>query len=307
MTLVITSCTNRKRLPIPPSLHMSSLPRAPLQDIASDWVGRVANAPSCHPASDVYCGRSFQEARAAAAAIDAKLIIVSAGLGLVEASTPIPAYGCTVLVGADDGIQSRVDGTFSIASWWRALSSSSHLSRSLEDLMHGQSGPLLVALSEAYIEMLAPELIALPSDDLARVRIFTASPAARMPDALRPFRMPYDDRLDGPDSPCRGTLNDFASRALAHFVGLGRGTVPQASLDTDVEAVRSAIASWRGAQKFDRARHDDDAMLKLIAEHWESAGGSASRLLRYFRDELEIACEQSRFAALARRVRETKK
>ncbi len=173
--------------------------------------------------------------------------------------------------------------------------------------MYDQSGPLLVALSEAYIEMLAPELIALPSDDLARVRIFTASPAARMPDALRPLRMPYDNRLDGPDSPCPGTLNDFASRALAHFVGFGRGTVPQASLDADVEAVRSAIGSWRGAQKFDRARHDDDTMLKLIAEHWESAGGSASRLLRYFRDELGIACEQSRFAALARRVRETKK
>src|SRR3546814_11842009 len=94
--------------------------------------------------------------------------LVSAGLGLVEASTPIPAYGCTVLVGADDGIQSRVDGTFSIASWWRALSSSSHLSRSLEALMYDQSGPLLVALSEAYTEMLAPELIALPCDDLAR-------------------------------------------------------------------------------------------------------------------------------------------
>src|SRR3546814_1067715 len=109
--------------------------------------------------------------------------------------------------------------------------------------MYDQSGPLLVALSEAYIEMLAPELIALPSDDLARVRIFTASPAARMPDALRPLRMPYDNRLDGPDSPCPGTLNDFASRALAHFVGFGRGTVPQASLDADVEAVRSAIGS----------------------------------------------------------------
>lgn len=239
--------------------------------------------------------------------VEAKLIIISAGLGLFEASTRIPAYGCTVLVGADDGIRSRVDGNFSIASWWRALSSSSHLSRSLEDFVRGQPGPLLVALSEAYIEMLAPELIALPPNDLARVRIFTASPAARLPDALRPFRMPYDDRLNGPDSPCRGTLNDFASRALAHFVGVGRGTVPQASLDADVAAVRSVLGSWRAAQKFDRARHDDETMLKLIAEHWESAGGSASRLLRYFRDELDIACEQSRFAALARRVRETRK
>src|SRR3546814_17412501 len=109
--------------------------------------------------------------------------------------------------------------------------------------MYDQSGPLLVALSEAYIEMLAPELIALPSDDLARVRIFTASPAARMPDALRPLRMPYDNRLDGPDSPCPGNSNDFASLSLAHFVGFCRGTVPHASLDADVEAFLCAVVS----------------------------------------------------------------
>ena len=267
------------------------------------WTERLEREAHRYPASDVYGGRSFQEARATATRLSAKLVVVSAGLGLIEASTPIPSYGCTVLVGADDGVQARVPGAFSIGSWWRALSKASCFSISLADLVREQPGPLLVALSQAYLEMLAPDLIALPAADLVRIRIFTGSPIDRTPAALLPYRMPYDHRLDGPDSPRQGTRNDFASRALAHFVAMGRGKVPQTLLAEDAEAVASAIALWREPEKFDRKRYDDEAMRKLIGQYWDSAGGSSSRLLRYFRDELDIACEQSRFAALARQVR----
>lgn len=283
---------------------MSSLSPAPLDELATLWADRLGREARRYPASEIYGGRSFQEARSATAKLNAKLVVVSAGLGLIEASTPVPAYGCTVLVGADDGVQSRASDGFSIASWWRALSDASRFSVSLADLASEQPGPLLVALSQTYLQMLAPELMALPSADLKRVRIFTLSPIDRTPAALRPYRLPYDHRLDGPDSPRQGTRNDFASRALAHFVAMGRGRVPQPSVTEDVEAVASALALWREPGKFDRKRCDDEAMRALIGEHWESAGGSSSRLLRYFRDELGIACEQSRFAALARQVRE---
>ena len=40
-----------------------------------------------------------------------------------------------------------------------------------------------------------------------------------------------------------------------------------------------------------------------MREHWDAVGGSSSRLLRLFRDDLNIACEQGRFAALARVIR----
>lgn len=284
---------------------MSSLDPAPLGKLADTWGERVSSEAVLHPASEVYCGRSFQEARVAAEKLDAKLLIVSAGLGLVDASTHIPAYGCTVLLGAEDGIQSRVSGYFSVASWWQALSSVSRFSVSLAKVVEEHQGPLLLALSEGYLEMLTPELIELEPTDLSRVRIFTGSQAARIPAALQSFRMPYDDRLDGPDSPRPGTRNDFASRALAHFVELERCRAPQASVEDDADAVRSAMESWRAAPKFDRIRHDDETMLLLIARYWDEVGGSSSRLLRYFRDVLDIACEQSRFAALARQVRET--
>lgn len=307
MALVITSCTNRKRRPVSPGLHMADLSAAPIEDLASDWGERLSKAPLRYSASEVYGGRNFQEARAAAVKLHARLVVVSAGLGLIDASTSIPAYGCTILVGARDSVQQRVSGEFSVASWWRALAGASTFSVSLKDVVRQESGPLLVALSEAYLEMLAPELMALSPPDLERVRIFTGSPIERTPPALRAFRMPYDHRLDGPDSSVPGTRSDFASRALSHFAGLGRGGASEASVAEDADAVRSAIKSWRAPPKFERKRLDDQEVLVLIEQHWDRAGGSSTRLLRLFRDELAIACEQSRFAALARQVRESRK
>jgi hypothetical protein len=302
MTLVITGCTNRKRETVAHRLHMSSLPKAKLPALASDWGARLASECDRFPASSIYGGRSFQEAVAAARSLDARQVVVSAGLGLVDASVVVPPYACTVLVGARDSVRDRVIGDFCILAWWSALRMASPFARPLEELAADQRGLILAALSETYLDMLADELIILPPAALARLRIFTRAPRARVAAALRPFVMPYDDRLDGPDSPIRGTRSDFASRALHHFVGLGASAEP--SVAESAAAVRAAIADWQMPGKVNRMRHNDAALLELIREQWDAAGGSSSRLLRVFRDDLGIACEQSRFAALARRVRE---
>lgn len=306
MTLVITGCTNRKRRFVQPGLHMGSFGAEPLVDLATRWCERLNSEMLRHPAYEIYGGRGFQEARSAAALLDADLLVVSAGLGLIDAAAHVPPYSCTVLDGAADAVKSRVSDEFTIEAWWRALSGASTFSVSLKDLARTQPGPLLISLSETYLEMLAPDLATLPGPARGRIRIFTGAPLDRVPPSLREFRMPYDARLDGPDSNLPGTRSDFASRALAHFVGMGRGFMPQAPVADDAEAVRTALATWRAPGKFDRKRYDDDAMTVLIARHWDDAGGSSSRLLRYFRDELHIACEQSRFAMLVRQVRENR-
>ena len=302
MTLVITNCTNRKRKPISRRLHMSSLPQAKLLALAVDWGQRLASENDRFLASDIYGGRAFQEASVAARALDARMAVVSAGLGLIDASAVVPPYACTVLVGAGDSVRGRVAGAFSNFAWWSALRTASPFARPLEELVVDQPGPILAALSDAYLDMLADELAALPPVMLARVRIFTRAPETRVAAALRPLVMPYDDRLDGPDSSIRGTRSDFASRALKHFVGLG--VFSERSAVEDAASVSAAIADWHMPDKVDRARHDDAALLALIREQWDVAGGSSSRLLRVLRDDLGIACEQSRFAALARQVRE---
>lgn len=235
--------------------------------------------------------------------MDARLLVISAGLGLIDASSPIPPYACTVLIGADDSVADRITGQFSISEWWGALKGASPFARSLVSFVDDEeAGPILAALSDAYLAMIANELAALPAAALKRVRLFTRAPANRIAADLCPFVMPYDDRLDGPDSTLRGTRSDFASRALRHFVAAGFA----GSAKEDASAVEAALSGWRLPAKVERVRHNDADVLSIMRKHWDVAGGSSTRLLRIFRDDLGIACEQARFATLARQVRREK-
>lgn len=303
MTLVITTCTNRKRKPVSDALHMAALPQADLDGLARQWSRRLAAEPTRFPGEDIYGGRGFREAVTAADLLDAKLLVVSAGLGLIEVSTAVPPYACTVLVDAPDSVRTRVTGAFSVERWWEALCRASPFAVALHDAVQDAQGPICAALSDAYIEMIAGDLLALPAPMLSRLRLFTRAPVDRVPAALRPFVMPYDDRLDGPDSPNRGTRSDFAGRALRQFAELTRGDPPGRSAAEHAAAVSAALDGWRMPARIERVRHDDAALLALIRAHWDAERGSSSRLLRRFRDDLGIACEQSRFADLARRVR----
>jgi hypothetical protein len=303
VTLVITTCTNRKRKPISGSLRVSALPQAPIDVVACDWASRLSAASDVFPARDIYGGRSFREALIAADLLEARLLIVSAGLGLVCADTHVPPYASTVLTNSPDSIASRVMGEYAVAAWWQALSVGSPFSQSLAAAVASTDGLICAALSDTYIEMIAGELCALPVQVLARLRLFTRAPVDRVATALRPFIMPYDDRLDGLDSPVRGTRGDFSGRALRHFAEFIFHEMDDRSADDHGVAVAAALDGWRMAERFERRRLDDSAIIDLISEHWDAERGSSTRLLRRLRDDLGVACEQGRFADLARRVR----
>ena len=122
-----------------------------------------------------------------------------------------------------------------------------------------------------------------------------------------PFRfgvclMPYDGRLNGGNSALPGTGTDFAARALADFTRWILPGLPDADLEAHRGAVVRRISSWAYNSRLIRERHTDEQLSALITEHWNEAGRSASRMLRYFRDELGIACEQARFSRLFARA-----
>lgn len=303
MTLVITTCTNRKRKPVLDSLHVSSLPKSAPSDLAIAWCARLSDGAPRFAAEDVYGGRGFQEAVTASELLDARLLIASAGVGLVDASTKIPPYACTILTEAADSVSGRALGNMTSSDWWSQLVASSPFSKSVKDVAGSSAGLICAALSDAYIEMIAGDLIALPEADQQRLRIFTRAPIERIAQALRAYVMPYDDRLDGPDSPIRGTRSDFSGRALHHFAEHILCKDDERSAAKHAVAVTTAISLWRPSARHQRFRHDDAALKALIVDHWAAAGGRSSRLLRLFRDELNIACEQGRFAGLVRDVR----
>jgi hypothetical protein len=298
--LVITTCTNRKRKPVPYHLQMRALSSAQMADVAADWCGRLRKAVVLHPASDIYGGRGFREAEAAASLLDARLMVVSAGLGLIDAVRSVPPYASTILHGVPDGVPARVKGGFSASGWWAAISAGSPFSVSLRRAADDHPGLILAALSDAYIEMVSADLLSLPEAARARLRLFTRASIKRVPPELRSSVMPYDDRLDGPDSRIQGTLGDFASRALHHFaknIALAQDTRSESE---HAAAVEGLLGGQRLPEKIRRVRYDDAAMLDLIRSRWDDPEG---RSLRRFRDEFNVACEQGRFRALTGVVR----
>ena len=299
VTLVLTACTNRKRRPVSDGLHMRGLSRAGVPELAAAWASRLAASPARFPATQIYGGRGFQEAVAAAERLNARLLVVSAGLGLIDAFAEVPAYACTIVTDLEDSVSSRVEGAFTPVDWWSAITATTPFGMTLLDVVVEQEGLILAALSEAYIDMVSAAFLSLPENILLRTRFFTRAPTARLAPGLRPLIMPYDERLDGPDSPIPGTLADFAARALRHFADV----IDDSDRGTAIEhagAVSSALAGWRYPIKVSRARCDDEALLTLLRKHWDDQGGCSLQRVRH---EFNIACEQGRYATLARIVR----
>lgn len=300
VTLVITTCTNRKRQSVSDALRICTLRSAHLAELAAEWGERLSSAEVRFPAHEIYGGRGFQEARAVARDLNAQLLVVSAGLGLIDASSEVPPYACTILTDVPDSVASRVDGAFSSSRWWTSLVGASPFSVDFRELASGQDGMVLCALSDAYLDMIADDLLALPEVTRARLRLFTRAPIERVANALRQFVMPYDDRLNGPDSSISGTMSDFASRALRHFAREILIIDDRRSLAEHAALVASALVGWRLPERAVRIRLEDCEILELMRAHWRGRGGIS---LRRLRDEFNVACEQGRYARLATIIR----
>ncbi len=298
---ILTACSNRKRARVGEATTAHTLAAGDIESVAIRWAEQLKGAASVVPADQLYCGRGFQEARAVAKDDGARLLIVSAGLGLLTADQRIPAYSLTVSSGWPDSILPKLPKGSTAADWWTAMSQHSAFHTPLRD--HITTGPTIIALPGEYLAMVAPDLLALGLPELEGVRIISRAAAETVHPRLRPLLIPYDERLEDARSPWRGTRADFASRAARHFAE----TVLAANPDGDAEAHRQAVerelAVWAQPTSQKRERKTDEEILALLRNHWDSVGGSGSRLLRLFRDDLMIACEQGRMAGLVGQVR----
>jgi hypothetical protein len=132
--VVVTSCTNRKRLSPGPGLRARELATGALEDVVQDWLSRLDAAEARVPACRLYCGRAFAESVWTARAIGAPLFIVSAGLGIVAQATQVPSYSLTVAPHSSDGILERAQPA-SVSDWWRQISARSAVSERLTGIV----------------------------------------------------------------------------------------------------------------------------------------------------------------------------
>lgn len=282
-------------------MHAATLTAGSVDDVAGQWKSSLRTASREHTSYTLYGGRAFTEAALAAKSANAPHYFLSAGLGLVGPDEKIPAYAMTTVGSTDENVLRKCPQGTTAADWWRkALSSGS-----LVDLIGRAKGRVLLALPSVYLEMVQDELLCLSSCALAKIRVFTAGSATLRSSPIEECVMPYDARLDGPDSPIPGTKSDFASRALRHYVELTSQNEKQ-GLSGDKDLVANALAGMRMPKIPERVRVSDSDIRAALNAAWEHAEGNRQKLLRHLRDVLLISCEQSRFARIARELEEEK-
>jgi hypothetical protein len=233
--------------------------------------------------------------------MEARFLVASAGLGLVNSTTMVPSYEATVSPGTPNSVGALLtDG--STREWWSHLCAGSPFSTSLDSI---DCSILLVAVSSAYFEMMRAGLEQWSARNPGRLRLFLRIDTRMLTAELRPYLMPYDVRLNDPNAR-PGTEGDFVQRALADFARYIFDPTAASSADEDAARVRTRIAHWRAPARPARNPATDEEIRGLILEHWEAVGGRSGMMLRKLRDELGVACEQGRFKALFHEAAETR-
>ena len=294
---VIVPCTNRKRHAAGENLRAVSLPFSGQADVETAWIARVRALRGTVPAGDLYTGRGAHLGRRAAASAGSRLYFASAGLGLIESRTLVPAYALTVAGRGVDAVASRIEGRFDPSAWWSAVSRAPG-SSSIADVARASAGCYLVALTHPYAMLLLADLEALPEDDKGRLRLFGWKLGEFLPaiaaagcDALRrPSR--------GGRSRDAERLPATRARALPEQRCDARGDGQAAHR----EAVRAKMAELVAPRRKVRPKATDGEILQWIGDRLPVLRG-VQRLLRGIREE-GIACEQARFSRLYRQAME---
>lgn len=299
--LIISNCTNRK------SSKLENIkPTASMYDASSadefirEWFEILKNTSQKKPAITVYQGRTVSEIIRAKNLLNAEIVFLSAGLGIVKESDLIPNYDLTISEGANSLKKLLSKWKINESIWWEKLNNKSNNHNFLNSI----DGYIFIALPHAYLQMLIPTLINMNNHQLKNIRLFLHPISYQsLPDKLKQCYMPYDYKID--NSIFTGTKVDYCQRCLHHFIKYIHA--PNQNLMEASEIVKAFIHELPPlSPKIRRTQLSDSEISNILLEGWDSFKGQSSKLLRYLRDDRNIACEQSRFQGLWRTIKDGK-
>ena len=126
--IVVTTCTGRKRHPVPQHLVATHLPSGLQSAVTSAWRERVRSAGHLRAATEIYSGRRFQEAVHAGSYRASRISDHLGGLGLIRGDEQIPSYTLSLVPESSEYIGARVVlNSFDVARWWSGIQRSSQV------------------------------------------------------------------------------------------------------------------------------------------------------------------------------------
>lgn len=294
VSAIVVCCSSRKTTTGNSYLSQSALRRGSQSSVAAQWLERLRRptAPQLIAADTLYAGRGVVRGREIAESHGAGFYIVSAGLGFIRGASLVPSYDLTVSPTVSGAVPTLVDSPFGASDWWQSVMSGPYAIKPAS-LFKGE-GRLLVVLSQQYARMVGPWLSTFPPKVRSRLRLLGAGLGYVLPDELSSQCIEYDERLD---ALVPGIRLNFAIRAFEHFVDLCAQT-PISTVSDDQLRVAAALANVDTPARAKRPRMDDDDLVPFIEEAL-SMGGSLAHGLAHLRNELGLACSESRFKRLA--------
>ena len=122
----------------------------------TSWKKELSKSKKKLPACEMYTGRGFKFVNERRSKLD--LFVVSAGLGLINASKEIPSYQLTISNGNSSSIQNFIDEEFDATSWWSYLKELNSDTQTFFNLAKNCDF-VLMSLSESYLKMIINDIV----------------------------------------------------------------------------------------------------------------------------------------------------
>ena len=309
---IVASCTQGKRLPVPPDLRLGSISNGTLAGRLVTWKDRLQQSGvEAVAAVDLYRGQHWAVVRelpdvARAVGYQADLWVASAGYGLVPAEAHVRPYSATFAASEEDSVWRPSDGNRRtvLRTWWNGLQAmpgpAAGAPRSLTALAGiTADAVILVIASPAYIAAMA--------DDLAGARarltdpqrlIVISSRHGSLPDWLEPHLVPSEAPLSGTLGGSRGSLHARTARRV-----LQEAAAVPLRAEALVSHYERLLATVESATVPTRLKLADEEVRRFIREAIEGNQDlSCTAALRSLRKTGQ-ACEQRRFGGLYAEVR----
>ena len=313
--VIVASCTHRKKGVVPEALRLSHHPPGLNCAARADSWRRALDSCDVEPlrAFDLYAGGFWSVARslpplAHSRGIAARFVVASAGYGLISGDASIKPYSATFAGGEDSVVRrtaNRDARAKQLREWWSLLSSwkgpSGHRGpRSLRQIAkRAPASSLLVVASPIYVCAMADDLLEVAKTLTRPESLVIVSSRSGFPPALLEHLVPSVAALQ----PCLGgSLSSLHARTARHIL-------QRAQLPLDAAALRTTYArlashTERPAAQVRRPLGDGEVRAFIRSHLKASKQQSLTALLGIYRRS-GFKCEQSRFRALFREVRES--
>lgn len=282
---IVVNCTDRKSTTPGTDLRIRSLPAGDMESRFAVWGSNVSRAAQRIPLLNLYQGEAWRQAKglaedASTQGFEVRMLVASAGLGLIEVDQDAPAYAATFASGHADSV---TDDLKQLPDWWSLLSG---LPQSTVLAEHSDDTMLLV-LSENYARAMDRDLTELAD----RGGDYLLVGGWREVDGLQ--RLPADRDLR---ESLGGTVSSLCLRMARRW--LVQRTGSKLCNKGDITKWSDWAATARRSENYQRRQTSDTEIGEIIQSLVEQEPDlSATRALRLVRDS-GIACEQKRFGSL---------